>query len=93
MDTDELEVLLKLAAGHRREVALGAAFAAKTRLRADLVTPDTAAATRVLTRLSVAEAAGLTDRTRLSLTADGVTTSPYEVWRRRTAAEFGDIDE
>lgn len=90
VDSGVLETLVKQAAGYRRELAQGSAFAAKTRLLADLVTPHTPVATRVLCGSTVEEAAAVTDDALADLPPDGPLPS-YEVWRQRIQAEFDHI--
>lgn len=79
--TDALDHLVTASGAHRSELAQGAAFAAKARLLADLVTPDTTAAVAALCGgLSVEDAAKRTDAAR-----DGLAGGPdsYLIWRER----------
>ncbi|HEU5160191.1 MAG TPA: DUF1702 family protein [Streptosporangiaceae bacterium] len=88
---DDLDLLVKLATGYRRELAQGSAFAAKARLLADLVLPHTGEATRVLCGLSVEDAARLTDEALIDLPAS--TLPAFEVWRRRIQANFDGLED
>jgi hypothetical protein len=83
----ELETFWHRAGDHRPAVAQAAAFAAKARLRAGLVTPHTGRATAVFCGGSPEEAAAVTDTALHDLPGDGPEPA-YEVWRRRTANEF-----
>lgn len=70
-------------------VAQGAAFAAKTRLRAGNAAVHTETACRILCGLSIEEAAFLTDVTLKKLPAtDDAELPKYEIWRRRIQREF-----
>ena len=84
---DELRLLAERAGRFRQYVAQGAALAATTRVRADLVLPYTAMATRVLCGLSPGDAAALTETALASLPADDDLPA-FEMWRRSVAAEF-----
>ncbi|MEO5876356.1 MAG: DUF1702 family protein [Streptosporangiaceae bacterium] len=86
-DPAELGTLRKLAAGYRQELAQGAAFAAKARLRAGLVTPHTVAAVGVLCELSVEDAAHRTDEALAQLPPDGPVPA-FEIWRHRIRTGF-----
>jgi hypothetical protein len=71
------------AGAYRPHAAQGAAFAAKARLLADLVTPHTELGAKVYCGMSVEEAAALCDETREGL-PDGDDPQPaFEVWRER----------
>lgn len=84
---DEMERLRAAAGAHRAELAQGAAFAAKTRLRAGTVNAGTAAACQVFCACSAEEAAAVTDAALEGLRAEG-TLPAYEVWRRRIQTTF-----
>lgn len=70
-------------------VAQGAAFAAKTRLRAENANDSTKTACRVLCGLSLEEAAFLTDATLKKIpVTDDAELPKYEIWRRLIQREF-----
>lgn len=70
-------------------VAQGAAFAAKTRLRAGNANDSTKTACRILCGLSIEEAAFLTDVTLKKLpVTDDAELPKYEIWRRMIQREF-----
>ncbi|GAA3865704.1 DUF1702 family protein [Streptomyces sedi] len=79
---EDLALLVKLADRHGPSLAQGAAFAAKARVRADLVAPHTEAATRVLCGRTAAEAAAVTDEALEGLPPDGALPA-FETWRER----------
>ncbi len=84
----EAVLFLQAAAGeYRPQLAQGAAFAAKTRLRAGNVNAYTEAACRVLCACTVGAAAAVTDAALADLRAEGALPA-YEVWRRRIQTEF-----
>ncbi|BCJ62502.1 enediyne biosynthesis protein [Micromonospora endophytica] len=83
----ELHELWDRAGSHRRAVAQGSAFAAKARVRADLVTPHTHTATSVFCGLSPQHAAAMTDDALRDLPEDGALPA-FEQWRRRIAEQF-----
>jgi hypothetical protein len=85
-DEQELRLLLKRAGAHRAQVAQGSAFAAKARVRAQLVVEHTEIATQVFCGMTAALAARLTDEARPDEPADGDLPG-YEVWRQRIAAD------
>jgi enediyne biosynthesis protein E3 len=87
VDATEIEKLRKLAAGYRRELAQGSAFAAKARLFADLVVPHTEEAVAVLCEMPVEQACRVTDTALADLPADG-TAPAFEVWRDRIRGSF-----
>jgi len=80
-----LRELAACADRHLPDVAQGAAFAAKARYLADLVTPHTVTAVRVLCGMEVAEAARCTDDARPADTAAG---DAYQAWRHRIRRRF-----
>lgn len=67
------------------DIAQGAAFAAKARYEAGLITPHTVTAVRVLCGMEVAEAARCTDDAR---PADPAAADAYQVWRHRIRRRF-----
>jgi hypothetical protein len=81
-DCAGLETLITAAGPHRFALAQGAAFAAKARLRAGNLTPETELASRVLCGASAEEAAAVTDRQLVDLPPDDDRPA-YEHWRRR----------
>ncbi|MCO5972495.1 DUF1702 family protein [Actinoallomurus soli] len=80
-----LRELAACAGRHLPDVAQGAAFAAKARYQAGLVTPLTATAVRVLCGMEVAEAARWTDDAR---PADPAAGDAYQAWRLRIRGRF-----
>jgi enediyne biosynthesis protein E3 len=84
---DELGRLAEVAGPFRQHIAQGAALAATTRVRADLVVPYTRMATGVLCGMSPEDAAALTDAALADLPADDDLPA-FEMWRRSVAAEF-----
>lgn len=83
----EVEHLRAAAEGFGAELAQGAAFAAKTRLRAGNLTEHTEVACRALCGLSASSAADITDETLVRLPEDGDVPA-YEVWRQRIQSHF-----
>lgn len=82
VDETRLVNLRERAGAARAPLAQGAAFAAKARLRAGIVVPDTRLAARVLCGCSVEEAASVTDIALANL-PDGGDEPAYELWRQR----------
>jgi hypothetical protein len=74
-------------AAYGPQIAQGAAFAAKTRLRAGNLVDHTVRACRILCDSEVAEAAAVTDRCLADLPAASLVPA-YEIWRQRIAAYF-----
>lgn len=72
---------------HRLKLAQGAAFAAKTRLRANNLTDHTETACQVLCGVSASQAAYATDLALAQLPPDGDVPA-YEVWRQRIQQHF-----
>ena len=88
-EASEIERLKYLSQLYLPFVAQGAAFAAKTRLRAENAAAHTATACRILCGLSIEDAAFLTDVTLKNLPATDETNLPkYEIWRQRIQKEF-----
>ncbi|WP_083935892.1 DUF1702 family protein [Saccharomonospora halophila] len=83
-DDAELARLRDLAGPHRRELAQGSAFAAESRIHADLLTEHTELATHVLCGLPAAEAAAITQELRPDEPID-TDVPAYETWRRHIA--------
>lgn len=83
----EVEGLRAAAEGFGAELAQGAAFAAKTRLRAGNLSQHTEVACRVLCGLSASSAAEVTDELLAGLPEDG-NVPAYEVWRLRIQTHF-----
>ena len=80
--------LRKLAGARSSELALGAAFAAKTRQRAGNPAPHTETAAAVLCGMTAAAAAAITDECLEDLGPRG-SEPAYEVWRARIRERFG----
>jgi hypothetical protein len=86
-DDSALRELREHAGSYWRQLAQGAAFAAKARQRAGNLTDYTGRATLALCGLSAEEAACLCDTTLENLPADG-TQPAYELWRQRIQQRF-----
>jgi hypothetical protein len=84
---EELEWFRAAAGRHAADLALGSAFAAGARVRADLVQEHNELGTQILCGTSVREAAAVTDETRAALTGGGQEPG-YAEWRRRTRSAF-----
>lgn len=84
----ELKLMLKLAGEYQSHAAQGAAFAAKARLLAGLVTPHTELGTQVYCGMSVEEAAAVCDETRNGLPGTDYPQPAFEVWRERIRKRF-----
>lgn len=90
-DEAELAHFLQLSGRHRSSVAQGCVFGASARVRADLVTPHTELAARVLCGLTAVEASAVADLAREGLS--GSHRMPiYEIWRQRIANKFVSIE-
>jgi hypothetical protein len=83
----ELTVFCSAADSYRAELAQGAAFAAKARLRAGNLVSHTETACKVICGTSALEAAEVTDAALKNLPRDG-SEPAFEVWRRRIQQEF-----
>jgi hypothetical protein len=86
-DRAGLEALAEAAASHRLDLAQGAAFAAKARLRAGNASSETELASEVLCGMSAAAAAALTDQQLADLPPDDDQPA-FEHWRQRIQAEL-----
>jgi hypothetical protein len=84
---EEMRVLQQAAGNYRPELAQGAAFAAKARLKAGNLTAHTEMASQILCGMPAEAAAAITDAALVGLAEEG-TTPAYEVWRRRIQAHF-----
>ncbi len=84
----DLKLMDELAGKYRPDVAQGAAFAAKARLLAGLVTPHTEAAVRVHCEMSVEEAAAVTEEAIEVLLNPSGPVPGYELWRQRIRQRF-----
>ncbi len=84
---DQIESLRRAAANFLPEVAQGAAFAAKARLRAGNPVEHTHVACRILCDMASDEAAQLTDAALEDLPADGPEPA-FKIWRRRIQKHF-----
>ena len=82
-----IELLKSLSGDYQAALAQGAAFAAKTRQRADNPTDHTEMACQILCGLDADAAAQLTDAMRQCLPEDGKVPA-YEIWRRRIQSQF-----
>jgi hypothetical protein len=82
-----LDRLAELAGSRRPQLAQGAAFAAKARLRAGNVVPHTDTACRVFCGTSAASAAAATDAALAGLRHDG-SGDDFERWRAAIRASF-----
>jgi enediyne biosynthesis protein E3 len=85
---DELAEMVRLAGPHQAHAAQGAAFAAKARLLAGLVTPGTERGVLAHCGMSVAEAADVTDEARRDLPAASGPVPAYELWRQQVRQRF-----
>ncbi|HSK62698.1 MAG TPA: DUF1702 family protein [Pyrinomonadaceae bacterium] len=86
-DRAGVEELRRLARCYRKQIAQGAAFAAKTRLLAGNLTSNTETVCSVLCGLSAAGAASITDATLTGL-SETDSEPAYEIWRQRIQNEF-----
>ncbi|WNV84572.1 DUF1702 family protein [Umezawaea sp. Da 62-37] len=84
-DEGELRSLVERAGDCRPQLAQGSAFAASARVIADLTTPYTGLATRVLCGVTPERADRICQETKPGGDADDGTPA-YEVWRQRIAA-------
>ncbi|MBL8473248.1 MAG: DUF1702 family protein [Rhodocyclaceae bacterium] len=82
-DAEALRALARAAGEHSGELAQGACFAAKARLRAGNPVPHNELACRLLAGLGLHDAAGLTDICLAGLQDADAATPAYEIWRRR----------
>lgn len=89
VDTRELEVFAERAGQHLPRVAQGSAFASEARVRAELLVPHTALATRVFCGMEPDEAAALSVELRPEPGQTPGDVPAYEQWRRSVAARFG----
>jgi enediyne biosynthesis protein E3 len=88
MDQAGIEAMRMAARPYTPQLAQGAAFAAKTRQRANNPAANTEMACKVLCGLPAEAAALITDVALERLPGDGEEPA-YEVWRRRIQAQFG----
>ncbi|WP_213451353.1 DUF1702 family protein [Rhizomonospora bruguierae] len=82
-----LERLWDLAGAHRPHLAQGAAFAARARVRADLVMPYNELAAEVFCDMSAADAAKVPDEALVDLPAEDRVPA-YATWRTRISDTF-----
>jgi SagB-type dehydrogenase family enzyme len=87
-DAGELSDMVRLAGQYRSHAAQGAAFAAKARLLAGLVTPGTELGVKVHCDMSVDEAAAVTDEAKDGLPSDDTDMPRFEIWRDRIRKRF-----
>lgn len=90
MDQAGIEEMRMAAQPYTSHLAQGAAFAAKTRQRANNPAAHTEMACQILCGLSSEAAALITDVALESLSGDDEEPA-YEVWRRRIQAQFGTV--
>ncbi len=88
VDASELERFWTLAGEHRPAVAQAAAFAAKARVLAGLVTEHTELATSIFCGASPEAAAAVTDEALVELPPDGAAVPAFEVWGARSTGHF-----
>lgn len=81
VEMEELVLLKTKAGNHLPKLLQGAAFAAKARERAGLVTDYTEASVLALTGLSVAEAAKITDEAMAEIPSGLDSSSQYQSWK------------
>lgn len=87
-DTADLDRMAELSGFYRPDLAQAAAFAAKARLLAGLVTPHTELAVKVYCDCSVEEAAAVTDDALEALPDAAGLVPGFEVWRQRIREHF-----
>jgi hypothetical protein len=87
VDAASIEFLKSASGIYRRQLAQGAAFAAKTRQQAGNPAEHTDQACRILCNLSADAAAGVTDEALKDLHANDEEPA-YEVWRKRIQRTF-----
>ncbi|WP_013320461.1 DUF1702 family protein [Gloeothece verrucosa] len=87
VDRASIEQLRRLAAAYLPQIAQGAAFAAKTRIRAGNMTENTEMCCQVLCGMSAEPAATITDLSLIGLSSQA-TTPAYEIWRQRIQNHF-----
>jgi enediyne biosynthesis protein E3 len=88
VDAADLRLMAELAGEHRPDAAQGAAFAAKARLLAGLVTPHTEVGVRVYCGMSVEDAAAVTEEAIEVLLNPSGAVPGYELWRQRIRKQF-----
>lgn len=87
VEAKHLENLVTFAENYRPQLAQGAAFAAKARQRAGNPAEHTETACRIICKMSLDQAAKLTDDALLALPADSALPA-YEHWRQRIQQHF-----
>lgn len=92
LERAEIEALRKVAGPYRSQLAVGAAFVAKGRLRAGNLVPHTELACEVLCGLTAQEAAHVTDLGFQDLPTDGPLPA-FEVLQQRLLARFAVSEE
>ncbi|MDD4915294.1 MAG: DUF1702 family protein [Methylococcales bacterium] len=92
VDAGRLQELRALAGDYRPQLAQGAAFAAKARLRAGNPAAHTALACEIICGVSAETAARATDAALLELPADSAGQPAYEAWRRKIQLRFACAD-
>ena len=86
-DRAEIELIRSMARDHRSALAQGAAFAAKTRQRANNTTDHTETACQILCGVNAAAAAEVTD-VMLKDLPDDKEVPAYEIWRQRIQSQL-----
>lgn len=86
-DRVEIELIRSLAGDNRSALAQGAAFAAKTRQRANNITDHTEIACQILCGLNADAAAEITDAMLQQLPDDSGVPA-YEIWRQRIQSQL-----
>lgn len=87
VDRQEIERLKTVGAGYIPQIAQGAAFAAKTRQRAENMTENTQMCCQLLCGMSAQQAATITDLSLIGLSYQE-TCPAYEIWRQRIQRHF-----
>lgn len=87
VEEQELRAVLRRAGDYRANLAQGSAFAADARVRAGIVPPHSALATRVLCGAKPEDVSRLVTKLRPDQEVEGDQPA-YEVWRQRLANEF-----
>ena len=92
VDTADIEWLRDRAGTFLPNVAQGAAFAVKARIRANNLTDQSESACAILTGMSAADAAAITDAALENLPRDGAEPA-FEIWRSRIQQVFAEKTE
>ena len=92
VDDADVELAGELAGKFSPQLAQGAAFAAKARVRAGNLTDPQERACAILCGMSAADAAAITDAALENLPADGAEPA-FEIWRQRIQRAFAEKSE